>query len=172
MTVPGDAFQHKLDAVFSKIDFSTVIADDMIIWGEQPDGSDHYKHITNFLQVTKNHNLKLNIVMLQDKTKHASFFGTTFTADGHKPEMKKLKPLTKCHSKKCQRPPMFLGQSLKYYPRLVDLAASLKEFEKKNVPFIWDLNMLKHLMPSKKRSPVFPYSKIMTPKNLSLCKQM
>ena len=46
LTVEGDAFQHNLDAVFSKLDFCTGIADDIIIWGEQPDGSDHDKHIT------------------------------------------------------------------------------------------------------------------------------
>ena len=40
LTLVGDAFQSKLDAVFSKIDFCISIANDMIIWGEQPDGSD------------------------------------------------------------------------------------------------------------------------------------
>ena len=40
LTVVGDAFQHKIEAVFSSLDFCTGIADDVIIRGEQPDGSD------------------------------------------------------------------------------------------------------------------------------------
>ena len=53
LIVAGDAFQHKLDAIFSKIDFCTCVADNMIILGEQPDGSNHYKYLTEFLQFTR-----------------------------------------------------------------------------------------------------------------------
>ena len=41
LTVAGDAFQCKLVAVYSNLDFCTSIADDMILWGAQPDDSDH-----------------------------------------------------------------------------------------------------------------------------------
>ena len=61
LTVVGDTFQHKLDKVFSNPDFFTGIADGMIIWREQPAGSYHDKHLTELLQVTRKHNLKLNI---------------------------------------------------------------------------------------------------------------
>ena len=69
---------HRIDAVFSSSDFCTGIADDTVIWRQQQDGSDHQKQPTEFMQVTRKHILKLNIDMLLYKTKHASFFGTTF----------------------------------------------------------------------------------------------
>ena len=91
----GDAFQCKIDAVFSNLDFCTCIADDMVIWGEQPDGGDHDKHLTESLQVTRKHNLELNIDKLWYKTKHASFFGTTFTLMASNQKMKKIQALNK-----------------------------------------------------------------------------
>ena len=76
-TVAGDEFQQELDAVFSNIDFYIGIADDMIICREQPDGSDHDRHLTEFFQVIRNPSISLTISKFQCKTKHASFIGTT-----------------------------------------------------------------------------------------------
>ena len=78
LTVTGDAFLHKLDAVFSNLDIYTGIAYDMIVWEEKPDGSDHDKHLTEFLQVTRKHHLKPNISKPQYKNKYASSFGDHF----------------------------------------------------------------------------------------------
>ena len=38
---------------------------------------------------------KTNINKLQYKSKHDTFFGTTFTSDGHKPESEKLQAINK-----------------------------------------------------------------------------
>ena len=53
LTVAGDVFQHKLDTIFNDLDFSTAIPDDMIIMGEETDGSDHNKHLLKVLPVHK-----------------------------------------------------------------------------------------------------------------------
>ena len=37
ITVLGDAFQRKLDAIYSNLPHTIGIADDMIVWGEKPD---------------------------------------------------------------------------------------------------------------------------------------
>ena len=55
------------------------------ILGEEADGSHHDKHLTQFLHITRQHNLKLNLGKFQFKTKEDSFFGTTFTSNRHKP---------------------------------------------------------------------------------------
>ena len=47
LTVAGNAFQYKLDVVFSNLDYSTGTDDDMIIWVEQSDGSDHENILQN-----------------------------------------------------------------------------------------------------------------------------
>ena len=80
------AFQYKVDTIFNIIDFCIGIADDMIIQGEETDRCDHDKHLTIFVQVTRQYNMKLNIDKVHFKTKQASFFGNTFTSDGHKQE--------------------------------------------------------------------------------------
>ena len=95
LNVAEDVIKCNLDSVFSNLDFCTSIADDIIKQGEQWDGSDHDKHFTKLLQVTWKHNLKLNIRTLQDKIKHVSFFGTTFTFDGHKPGNEKVQAINK-----------------------------------------------------------------------------
>ena len=58
LTISGDAFPGNLNAVFSNLDFCTGITDDEIIRGEQPDGINHDKQLTEFLLVTKNTNSK------------------------------------------------------------------------------------------------------------------
>ena len=110
LTVTGDEFQHKLDAVFSNLDFCTCTANDMIIWREQPDSSGHYKCLTPSLQAARKHNLKLNISKLQYKTKHASFFRTSFTSHDHKLDNENIP--SNSITKNCQRPPVFLGHVL------------------------------------------------------------
>ena len=89
-TVAGYAFQYKLDAVFINLGFCTGIADDVIIWEEQLNSSDNDQHLTEFLQVTRKHNLAVSISKLQYRAKHTSFFRSKFTFDDHKPENENL----------------------------------------------------------------------------------
>ena len=48
LSVARDVFQHKLHTVFNNLNLCTGIADDMIIWGEEADGSDHNQYLTKF----------------------------------------------------------------------------------------------------------------------------
>ena len=89
LTVVGEAFQCKLDTISNNLDFCTGIADDVVMWDEETDGSDHDNHLANLLQTTRLCNLKLDLDKLQFKNKQASSFGITFTTIGHKPENKR-----------------------------------------------------------------------------------
>ena len=80
----------------------------MIIWDDKADGSDHDKHLTKCLQVTRQNNLKLNFDKLQFTMKQASFLLTTFTSDGCRPENDKIKVINKIPQHTNVRP-MFLG---------------------------------------------------------------
>ena len=62
---------------------------------EEADDSNHDKHLTQLLQVTRQQNLKYNLDKLQFKTEQASFHGTTFTSDGHKPGYDKVHTIKK-----------------------------------------------------------------------------
>ena len=61
ITISGDAFQIKLDAIYSSLPNTTGIEDDMIIWGENPDFSNHDETLDRFMHVTRQNNLHLGI---------------------------------------------------------------------------------------------------------------
>ena len=93
LTVAGDAFQSKLHIVSNNLDFCTCTTDDMIILGKETDGSDHEKHVKELLQVTRQQSLKLKLDKVKFKTKQASFFWTSFTCVGQKPENEKVQDI-------------------------------------------------------------------------------
>ena len=56
--------------------------------------------------------------------------------------------------------------------QIVRTLQHLKSLPSKMYHLYGNLSKLKHLMPSRKKLPVSPYSNIMTPKNITLCKQI
>ena len=65
--MPGDVFQHKLDECFDKIKKVIIIADDIMIFGNKPDHSDHDQAFTTLLQTAQKCNMVLNYDKLQYK---------------------------------------------------------------------------------------------------------
>ena len=53
ITISGDAFQGKLDAICSSLPNTIGIADHMIVWIENPDFSNHHEALDRFMQVTR-----------------------------------------------------------------------------------------------------------------------
>ena len=93
INVSGDAFQRKLDTIFNPLPNVISRADDLIIWGNKDDGSDHDEALTKFLQTTKENGLKINFDKIQYKAKEVSFFGETYTTNGHRPSAEKIKAI-------------------------------------------------------------------------------
>ena len=120
----------------------------MITWGEQSDGSDHDKHLTEFLQVTRKCNLKFKI----------DLFETTFMSDGHQPENEKVQTINKMpqptNIKNQQCFSGIVNYLIRYSLRLAELDDSLRDLTKKLYHLFGDLNILKHLMLSKMKLPV------------------
>ena len=50
--VSGDAAQRKTDEIYNPLPNVLGIANDIIIWGDKEDGSDHDATLARFLQVT------------------------------------------------------------------------------------------------------------------------
>ena len=65
ITVPGDAFQRKLDAMYSCLSNTIFIVDDMVIWGENPDFHKHDEALDRYMQVTSENNLYIDIHKIQ-----------------------------------------------------------------------------------------------------------
>ena len=70
------------------------IADDLLIWGDETDGSDHDHAFQAVLNATQKNNLKLNIDKVQYHQKKVTFFGETYTVDGHSPMLDKIQAVT------------------------------------------------------------------------------
>ena len=83
--VSGDAAQRKNDEIYNPLPNVIGIADDIIIWGDKKDGSDHNAALAYFLQVTRENGLRINFDKIQYKTTKVTFFGKTYTTKGHKP---------------------------------------------------------------------------------------
>ena len=57
ITVAGDVFQTKLDQHFGQIEQVIVIADDIMVVGNQPNHRDHDVALTNLLETARKSNI-------------------------------------------------------------------------------------------------------------------
>ena len=73
LAVSGDVFQHKLDAIYGDLPLPISCADDIVVWGEKDDLSDHDEALYKFLQVTQEHGLCLGFDKIQYKKDEISF---------------------------------------------------------------------------------------------------
>ena len=58
-------FRVQLYTIYNPLPNVIGIADDLIIWGNKDNGSDHDEALTKFLQTTKENGLKINIDKIQ-----------------------------------------------------------------------------------------------------------
>ena len=93
-SVSGDCHQRGIDSIHRKLDNVIRIADDLHIWGNEEDGSDHDSAFQSINQTTYKNNLKLNIAKIQYHQKKVTFFGETYTVDGHQPMPDKVQAVT------------------------------------------------------------------------------
>ena len=142
ITVAGDVFQRKLDQHFCQIAQVIVIADDIMVVGNQPN-RDHDVALTNLLETARKSNTHLNFDKLAYKKTEVDFFGENYTMDGYKPAQSKVSAIS-------EMPPLtskkqvqsFIGMVnylSKFLARLSELAELIRELCKDNVPFNWGL---------------------------------
>ena len=94
VNVSGDAVQRKTDEIYNTLPNVIGIADDIIIWGDKEDRSDHDEALARFLQITRENGLCINFDKIQYKTTEVTFFGETYTTKGHKPATDKVQAIT------------------------------------------------------------------------------
>ena len=95
-TVASDVFQRKLDQCFGHLQNVIVIADDIMVVGNQPNHKDHNLALTKLLNTARKCNVCLNYDKLQYKQKEIDFFGETYMVDGWKPAQSKIKQYRIC----------------------------------------------------------------------------
>ena len=139
--VSGDCHQQGIDSIYGKLDNVIGIADDLLIWGNEEDGTDHYHAFQSVLDTTCKNNLKLNIAKIQYHQKKVTFFDETYTIDGHCPLPDKVQAvtemtmLTSVTELQC-----FLGMCnflSKFSSRMAGISELLHQLTCKGIPFIW-----------------------------------
>ena len=103
ITVAGDIFQRKLNQYFGKIDSVIVLADDIMVVGNQQNHRDHDIVLTNLLGTTRRSNIHLNYDKLHYKATEVDFFGETYTTDSHKPAQNKISVITEIPPPTCKK---------------------------------------------------------------------
>ena len=141
VNVSGDAVQRKTDEIYNPLPNVIGIANDIIIWGDKEDGSDHDAALACFLQVTRENGLRINFDKIQYKTTEVTFFGETYTTKGHKPASDKVQAITQMPTPtNVTELQTFLGMCqylAKYSPRIAELSEPLRQLTCKGIPFVW-----------------------------------
>ena len=130
VNVSGDAVQRKTDEIYNPLPNVIGIIDDIIIWGDKEDGSDHDTALAHFLQVTRKNGLRINFDKIQYKTTEVTFFGEIYTTKGHKPASDKVQAITQMPTPtNVTELQTFLGMCqylAKYSPRIAELSEPLQ----------------------------------------------
>ena len=141
ITVAGDVFQRKLDQYFGQIEQVIVIADDIMVVGNQPNHRDHDVALTNLLETARKSSIGLNYDKLAYKKTEVDFFGKTYTTDGCKPAQSKVSAISEMPSPTSKKQVQsFIGMVnylSKFLARLSELAEPIRELCKDKVPFNW-----------------------------------
>ena len=139
ITVAGDVFQRKLDQYFGQIAQVIVIADDIMVVGNQPNHRDHDVALTNLLETARKSNIRLNFDKLAYKKTEVDFFGETYTTDGCKLAQSKVSAISEMPPPTSKKQVQsFIGMVKylsKFLARLSELAEPIRELCKDKVPF-------------------------------------
>ena len=166
ITVTVDMFQRKLDQYFGQIEQVIVIADDIMVVGNQPNHRDHDVALTNLLETARKSNIHLNYDKLAYKKTEVEFFGETYTTDGHKPAQSNVSAIVEMSlptsKKQVQSFIDMVNYLSKFSARLSELAEPIRELCKDKVLFNWGpdhqaaLKQMKHEIV---RAPILAYYK-------------
>ena len=164
ITVAGDVFQRKLDQYFGQIEQVIVIADDIMVVGNQPNHRDHDVALTNLLETARKSNIHLNYDKLACKKTEVDFFGKTYTTDGCKPAQSKVSAISEMPSPTSKKQVQsFIGMVnylSKFLARLSELAEPIRELCKDKVPFNWGpehQDVFKQIKHEIVRGPILAY---------------
>ena len=141
ITVAGDVFQRKLDQYYGKTDNMIVIADDIMVVGNQQNHRDHDIALTNLLETARRSNICLNYDKLHYKATEVDFFRETYTTDGCKATQNKISVITEMPPPTCKKQVqsfiVMTNYLSKFSARLLELMEPIRELCKDKVPFNW-----------------------------------
>jgi hypothetical protein len=139
LVMSQDVFQQKMDMILEKCPGTIGIADDVAVFGKNE--KEHDENVHNLMQVAAAHGLIFNSKRCAIKLKSINFFGMVYSADGVKPDPKKVEDIKSLEApKNATQLKEFLGIVTyigPFIPHLSQHTASLRDLLKKDSEFQW-----------------------------------
>ena len=140
-SLSSDVYQYKVDGHLEHIENCVAIADDMIISGFNPDGTDHDMTVRQVMNKAKEVSMRFNPSKCQFKRTEVKFFCMVLNRQGVVPDPTKIKALLKLPKPKTEALlQSFLGMInylSRFEPKIADLTHRLRSLLKKSNEFIW-----------------------------------
>ena len=135
-----DIFQARMYSILEGLKGVVSIADDVCVFGATE--KEHDVNLINLMERAKREGLVFNSTKCHIKKSEISFFGNTYTKDGIKPDINKIRDLKDMPKPQSKEELMrFLGVITylsQFIPGLADRAHSLRGLLKKTSDFIWE----------------------------------
>ena len=140
-SLSSDVYQYKVDSHLEHIENCVAIVDDIIIFGFNPDGTDHDMTVRQVINKAKEVGMRFNPTKCQFKRTEVKFFGMVLNRQGIVPEPAKIEALLKLPEPKTEALlQSFLGMInylSRFEPKIADLTHRLRSLLKKSNEFIW-----------------------------------
>ena len=136
-SLSSDVYQFKIDEIFEDISQCVGIADDIVIFGY----NDHDQTLYTVLDRARKVGMKFNPDKCTFKRDSISFYGVTISADGVKPDPRKIDAIKNLLEPKTEALlQSFLGivnYLSQFSPNIAKMTCNLRALLKKNTEFLW-----------------------------------
>ena len=138
-SLSSDVYQYKIDEIFQDIPQCVGIADDIVIYGY----NDHDLHATLYSVLNRacKVGMKFNLDKYAFKRDNISFYGVTFSAEGVKPDPRKIDAIKNLPEPRTEALlQSFLGivnYLSRFSPNIAKMMCNLRALLKKNTEFLW-----------------------------------
>jgi len=140
LSVSQDLFQLEMDRIIEKCPGACGIADDVVVYGATE--QEHDENLINFMNVAREHGLKLNSSKCEVKKRQVTFFGNIYSNKGMRPDPKKVADLrampAPTNRAEVQQFLGFITYLSRYIRDFSTKTAALRDLLNKDTEFIWE----------------------------------
>ena len=138
----GDLFQQKMDDVLEGLENVFNTADDIIVAGYQPDGSDHDQAVEDLMKRAKEMTIKFGMNKCKFRVTAEPFFEELISRYGVKPDLKKVEDIMYMNTPENGAQLMsflgYLNYLSKFSPAMATLIKPLRELTSSKNEFVWN----------------------------------
>ena len=135
----AETFQHTIQTVIADCKGTKNVSDDIIVYGK--DEEEHDKNLHKLLATLQKAGLTVNKTKCEFRKKEVEFYGFIFSADGLRPDPKKVEALKQAQApQNSSEVRSFLGMaqySARFIPNFATLTEPLRRLTRQEVSWAW-----------------------------------